>query len=75
MYGVFFIISINKESKVSYSATIRIESLKLVTLKPKVPLIISYVQYTAMRVILSILIQNSTFKLNIDKTEPTCNYV
>lgn len=40
---VFFIISINKESKVSYSATIRIESLKLVTLKPKVPLIISYV--------------------------------
>lgn len=41
----FFIISINKESKVSYSATIRMESLKLVTLKPKVPLIISYVQY------------------------------
>lgn len=40
---VFFIISINKESKVSYSATIRMESLKLVTLKPKVPLIISYV--------------------------------
>lgn len=41
---VFFIISINKESKVSYSATIRIEILKLVTLKPKlVPLIISYV--------------------------------
>lgn len=39
----FFIISINKESKVSYSATIRMESLKLVTLKPKVPLIISYV--------------------------------
>lgn len=45
MYGFFFIISLNKESKVSYSATIRIESLKLVTLKPKVPLIISYVQY------------------------------
>lgn len=40
---VFFIILINKESKVSYSATIRIESLKLVTLKPKFPLIISYV--------------------------------
>lgn len=39
----FFIISINKESKVSYSATIRMESLKLVTLKPKIPLIISYV--------------------------------
>lgn len=39
----FFIISLNKESKVSYSAPIRIESLKLVTLKPKVPLIISYV--------------------------------
>lgn len=43
MYGFFFIISINEESKVSYSATIRMESLKLVTLKPKVPLIISYV--------------------------------
>lgn len=27
MYGFIFIISINKESKVSYSATIRIESL------------------------------------------------